>query len=179
MPRKSQSLSVPESMQDKVEAIVALTNAICARHLNKEYAELARRMAATLSRKRPSPLAQGQAKSWAAGILYTLGQVNFLSDKTQTPYMKLADLCKVCGVNQNTASPKAQEIKRLLKIGIFDPTWTLPSQLERNPMAWMITVNGLPVDARYMPREVQEIAYEKGYIPYLPDSAADFSEADD
>ena len=29
-------------------------------------------------------------------------------------------------------------------------------------------VNGLPVDARYLPREIQEAAYEKGIIPYIP-----------
>jgi len=33
----------------------------------------------------------------------------------------------------------------------------------------MLSVNGLMVDVRSMPREVQEIAFEKGYIPYIPD----------
>ncbi len=32
----------------------------------------------------------------------------------------------------------------------------------------MLEVNGLTVDVRYMPREVQEIAYQKGLIPYIP-----------
>jgi hypothetical protein len=32
----------------------------------------------------------------------------------------------------------------------------------------MITVNGYIVDVRSMPRDVQEIAYEKGLIPYIP-----------
>lgn len=36
-------------------------------------------------------------------------------------------------------------------------------------MVWMISVNGLIVDVRRMPREVQEIAYAKGLIPYIPD----------
>jgi hypothetical protein len=29
-------------------------------------------------------------------------------------------------------------------------------------------VNGLTVDARSMPSEIQEIAYQKGLIPYIP-----------
>ncbi len=33
---------------------------------------------------------------------------------------------------------------------------------------WMAEVNGLLVDLRRMPREVQEIAYAKGMIPYIP-----------
>jgi hypothetical protein len=40
--------------------------------------------------------------------------------------------------------------------------------MDENPRAWFIMVNGLIVDARHMPREIQEIAYEKGLIPYIP-----------
>lgn len=36
-------------------------------------------------------------------------------------------------------------------------------------MAWLISVNGFIVDARNLPREVQEIALAKGLIPYNPD----------
>jgi hypothetical protein len=50
----------------------------------------------------------------------------------------------------------------------MDPNWCLPSQMDGNPMAWMVMVNGLIVDVRSMPLEVQRIAYEKGLIPYIP-----------
>jgi len=36
-------------------------------------------------------------------------------------------------------------------------------------MIWTVEVNGFPMDVRYAPREVQEIAFKKGLIPYLPD----------
>jgi hypothetical protein len=45
----------------------------------------------------------------------------------------------------------------------------LPSQIDDNPLVWHIMVDGFIVDARSMPREIQEIAYEKGLIPYVPD----------
>ena len=38
-----------------------------------------------VARKHPSPLVNGQTKLWAAGIFYTLGQVNFLFDKSNHP----------------------------------------------------------------------------------------------
>ena len=38
------------------------------------------------------------------------------------------------------------------------------------PMAWMIMVDGFIIDARKMPREVQEVAYRKGLIPYIPEN---------
>ena len=50
----------------------------------------------------------------------------------------------------------------------MDPTWTVPSLMERNPLVWMAEVNGVLVDLRDMPREVQVIAYEQGLIPYVP-----------
>ena len=35
-------------------------------------------------------------------------------------------------------------------------------------MVWMIEVNGFVVDARHLRREIQEEAYRKGLIPYVP-----------
>ena len=50
----------------------------------------------------------------------------------------------------------------------MDPTWMLQSFLERNPLVWLAEVNGVLVDLRDMPRAVQEIAYAKSMIPYIP-----------
>ena len=36
----------------------------------------------------------------------------------------------------------------------------------------MIQVNGLIADARHLPREIQEEAFRKGLIPYIPDDQA-------
>jgi hypothetical protein len=44
----------------------------------------------------------------------------------------------------------------------------LPSIVDQNPLVWMAEVNGFLVDLREMPREVQEIAFAKGLIPYIP-----------
>ena len=44
----------------------------------------------------------------------------------------------------------------------------LKSFVDQNPLVWMAEVNGMLVDIREMPREVQVIAYEKGMIPYIP-----------
>jgi hypothetical protein len=39
-----------------------------------------------------SPLASGRVPTWACGITYTLGLLNFLFDQTQTPYVRGSDL---------------------------------------------------------------------------------------
>jgi len=155
-------------MRERYEAVTGITDEFCGGYLNEEYAGLSRKMAAALSRKRPSPLECGRDKSWAAGIVYALGRVNFLSDKSREPHMSLAEMCEKIGVSQSNASSKSREIWYRLDLMQLHPDWCLPSMLEENPLAWIVEVNGLPVDVRIMPREVQEEAYRLGLIPYVP-----------
>jgi hypothetical protein len=169
MAKSSASTSVPKSMQVTFDAITSLTDAFCRDHLNEEYGDLAQRMTAALCRKRPSPLTSGQPRTWACGIVYVLGQINFLTDPSTQPYMTTADLCARFGVGQSTASAKARVISQALDTSRLNPEWSLPSLLDQNPLVWMAQVNGVLVDLRDMPREVQEIAFEKGMIPYIPD----------
>lgn len=164
----SKSERVPKPMQETFNAIVALTDTFCREHLNEEYAQLARQATAALCRKRPSPLATGHLKTWACGIVYALGSVNFLFDKSQKPSMRAAELCAGFGVSQSTGSAKAKAVRDVLGMGQMDPQWYRPSKMEDNPLAWMIMVDGFVVDVRQMPRAIQEVAYEKGLIPYLP-----------
>ncbi len=169
MPPKTKSLSVPEAMQARYAEITALTDALCLKKLNEEYAQVCREMTATLARKRPSPLNSGHAKSWACAIAYTVGSVNFLFDKSQTPHLRSDELCAWFGLSKSTGGNKSNQIKQILKIGVMDMQWTLPSRMEKNPMAWTISVNGFIVDARSLPRPLQEEAYRKGLIPYIPE----------
>ncbi len=167
------SESIPNEMRATYDAIVAQIETVCREHLNAEYAALSRQLAAALARKRPSPLARGKPEIWACAIVYTIGRVNFLFDKTQKPHLRADELCKLFGVSVSSGSNKSQVIWKMFDLMQMDPRWTLPSRMDRNPLAWMIQVNGLMMDARYAPREVQEIAFAKGLIPYIPDPPED------
>jgi hypothetical protein len=169
MARISTSEKVPKHMQDTFTAMVALTDNFCKAHLDEEYAHLARQAIAALCRQRPSPLATGHLQTWACGIVYALGFVNFLFDRSQTPSLSAAELCTGFGVSKSTGAAKAKAVREALAMGQMDPRWYRPSKMEDNPLAWMITVNGLIMDARHMPRDIQEVAYEKGLIPSLPE----------
>jgi len=57
----------------------------------------------------------------------------------------------------------------LLGIGPLDPRWCVPSKLVDNPRAWLIEVNGLVVDARDLSRQLQEEAYRRALIPFVPE----------
>jgi hypothetical protein len=63
---------------------------------------------------------------------------------------------------------KVKRIQESLKIDVFDPRWTLASRLADNPRVWQIMINGLVVDVREAPREIQEEAVRRGLIPSLP-----------
>ena len=162
------SEKVPRTLRPRFEAVVELTDRFCAEHLNDEYAQLSRQATAALSRKRPSPLERGRCDTWACGIVYALGRVNFLFDPSQEPYMNATDLCAGFGVGKSTGSAKSKAVRNALDLFQLHPDWCLPSMQGRNPLTWMLTVNGLLVDVRHMPLEVQQIAYEKGLIPYIP-----------
>jgi hypothetical protein len=170
MARVIKSEKVPKPMQAKFEAITAFTDAFCEKHLNDEYALLARQATAALCRKRPSPLATGREATWACGIVYALGFVNFLFDQSQDPYLNATELCEGFGVSKSSGYAKSKSVRDLLRMSQLDPNWCLPSKLDDNPLAWMISVDGYIMDARHLPRHIQEVAYQKGLIPYLPDA---------
>jgi len=170
-PPKARPAPKPPSREEKDEVlhvIVGLIDQFCKEHLNEEYAVLCRKLAEKLGRKRPSPLLQGSPNAWASGIVRAIGGVNFLQDKSQTPYMRSTDIDHNLGTSPSSGAAKLAAIRKMLGMHQLDPNWSLPSRLDDNPMVWMLEVNGFMMDVRQAPREVQEIAFSKGLIPYIP-----------
>lgn len=161
------SLRIPTTMLDRAQAIIQVSDAACQEHLDTEYGRLAQRLIARLARKRPSPLARGDVRIWAAGVIYALGQVNFLFDRTQTPHLTADELAERLGVVKTTMANKAGLINRTLNIAIFEPELTRVAMLEQHPMAWLVQVDGLIVDARDLPADIQDEARRRGLIPDL------------
>jgi hypothetical protein len=155
-------------VRDVLSVIVGMTDEFCRDHLNDEYTDMCRKLAEKLARKRPSPLLRGRPNTWASGVVRTIGWVNFLHDSTQTPHMPLRDIDDYFNISESTGAAKLREMRTMLRIRQLDPHWTLPSRMDDNPLVWMLEVNGFIMDIRDCPREAQEIAFEKGLIPYIP-----------
>jgi hypothetical protein len=166
--RPSKEPSIPAAVRQAYDAIVVLTDSFCREYLTDEYQALCRKLAGVLARKRPSPLVKGKADSWACGIVRVIGWVNFLNDPSQPHHMAMKEIDKRFRVSESNGAARTKAIRDLLKINPLDGEWTLPSRMDQNPMVWMIEVNGLLVDARDIPREVQEQAFRQGLIPYIP-----------
>lgn len=170
MKNSKNSESVPKAMKEKYQEIVELTDSFSKQNLNEEYAQVIRCAVAAMCRKRPSPLASGKIKSWACGITHAIGMANFLFDKSQSPHISASDLYRKFEVGESTGQGKSKLIRDILKMSQLDSNWSLPSRIDSNPLIWMLSVNGMVVDVRGMPREVQVMAFDKGLIPYIPDN---------
>lgn len=167
-PKSDSNLRIPEAVRYEAEEIIRLTGEFCTEHLDGEYGELCRKLVAELARKRPSPLARGDLRIWAGAVIYTIGSVNFLFDRTQRPHMTADQLSQRLGLSKSTLAAKARRIQDLLNIVPFEPRYCRRALLADNPLAWMISVNGLLVDARTMPPDIQAEARRRGLIPDLP-----------
>jgi len=162
------SLKVPAALQPKVTSLLASIDGFCTSHLNGEYRQLIHAAVAALARKRPSPLLGGREPSWCAGLVHAIGSANFLFDKSQTPHCKPTQIYEHFGVSAGTGQAHSKKVRDLLRIAPFSPDWTLPSQLDDSPLAWMVEVDGFILDVRSLPLEVQLEACAKGLIPYVP-----------
>ena len=158
---------IPEGYHKAFRAIYKLADEFCVEHLDEGYRELVREMAVSVCQD-GSPAIRGAAKSWASGIIHALGMVNFLQDPSFEPYMSSSEIAEGFGVSQGTMTGKSKIIRDGLDIGPMDPEWCLPELVANNPMVWMLEVDGIIMDMRHAPRELQEAAYAEGLIPYVP-----------
>ena len=161
-------LKIPKGLRPVADEIVGITDSVCLSVLDEEYADLARRAVAKLARKRPSPLLAGRRATWAAGVVYALGHVNFLSDPASQPCVTADQLSTAFGVAKSTMTSKARQVRDLLRISHFSLEFQRADVAAQNPLAWIIDVNGLAVDARHVPPGIQAEAYRRGLISYVP-----------
>lgn len=161
-------MAIPKKMQATYDEIWSLIEPFCDECLDDDYRELLVHALEKLCRKRPSPLLSGRPKTWAAGIVYAIGQNNWIFDTHQPIHMTADDIASAFGVAKSTASAKAADIRKMLGIDHFKAEWILSSKVEKDPMLWMVSFNGLIVDARDLPLEVQMEAARRGIIPYVP-----------
>lgn len=163
---------VPPHWLARYDEIVALTDAYCAAHLDDEYRDAVREMAGLLCQD-GTPGARGKAAGWAAGLVAAVAWVNYAA-VAQGPLTQEM-IGRAFGVSVGTVGRRLGELRDGLQIVWMDPTWTVPSRLDDNPVIWLREIDGLFQDLRLAPRRVQEQAFQDGLIPWIP---ADLDEPD-
>ncbi len=115
----------------KKEELAALVSAFCKEKLNDEYEQLCLKLIDHLEEEADSPFRRGNLNIWAAAVVYTIGQVNFLSDKSFEPYLPNSAINEYFGTKPGTVSAKANLIREMLDIDYhFDPEYSTAKMQE-------------------------------------------------
>lgn len=155
------------ALRDRYHAIVAVTDAFCEARLTADYAEICRRLAASLCQP-GTPAERGQVASWAAAVVAAVAGVNLLDAHDPDYGLTQADVAAACGVGASTLAAKLRAVREFVELEELSPQWTPHNLLLRNPRVWLLDTDRLPMDARLAPLEVQRQAADHGLIPFVP-----------
>lgn len=125
--------------------LTEMTAAFCRQHADVEYQRLCKKLIDKMARKRSVPFLSGRLEIWAAAIVYALGSINFLFDKSFLPHATPDTLCNAFQVSKRTVAQKAKLIRDLFKLEYFDPEFSTEHMAKNNPFARLRMVNGFLV----------------------------------
>ena len=152
-----------KSTQDKAtvleytEKLIRMTNDFCESYLDEEYKALCEKLIRKMSRKRVVPFLSGKIEIWAAGVVYALGGINFLFDKSSKPYASPDDICNYFGTSKSTTGQRAKTIRDMFKLHYFDSEFSAKELLDKSPYS-NVFLNGIPIPVSSLPPKLQEVA---------------------
>jgi hypothetical protein len=151
---------------EKIETIslelIRLTGEFCEEHLNEEYRQLAEKLILTMKRRRPVLFLRGRANTWAAAVIYALGQINFLFDRSYEPYVAAAEIPSYFGVSQSTVATKAKLIRDTFDLFPWHPEFSTQRLLDNDPYSGKVMIDGFIVPINMLSPELQEELRKRG-----------------
>lgn len=105
---------------ERQEKLIEMLRGFSDEYLDEEYKKLNIRLVEKLGRKHDVPFKRGKLENWAGGIVYTIGQLNFLFDDSFPPHATPDDISSYFGVKKKTAANKARDIRKLLNLKLGD-----------------------------------------------------------
>jgi len=146
-----------EEIKQREQNLTALTGKICDEKLNGEYFQLCKKLIKKMARKRSVPFVRGKLETWAAAVVYAIGSINFLFDKSFKPYMSAGQISEYFGTKNSTVSAKARKILDMFKIHRLNPEFSTSRMNEMNPYNNIVMVDGLIVPLESIPKDLQEL----------------------
>ena len=107
-------------VEEKTQELLEMTGGFCREYLDEDYRQLCEKLIGKMARKRNIPFLSGRMEIWAAAVVYALGSINFLFDKSFKPYTTVDDICSYFGTTKSTTSQKAKLIRDMFKMGYYD-----------------------------------------------------------
>lgn len=143
-------------VEEKRQTLTGMTGDFCREFLDEEYGQLCEKLIRKMSRKRAVPFLSGRMEIWAAAVVYAIGSVNFLFDKSFKPFATAEDICNFFGTSKSTTSQKAKVIRGMFKMGYYDEEFSTEHMRKNNPFSNFVEINGFIVDKRILSDEIQD-----------------------
>ena len=125
-----------EKLKMREDEIAAMAMKFCKEKLDEDYEQLCEKMVRKLRRKRTKPLSTGRLEIWAAAVVYTIGSMNFLFDKSFKPYVPSSEINEYFGTSSSTVAQKARFIRDMLKLSQYwDKDFSTQYMRENNPFS--------------------------------------------
>lgn len=152
----AQRIMTKQKIKQKEEKLLEMTGAFCAQKLDDEYYQLCEKLIKKLGRKTDVPFQRGKLEIWAAAVVYAIGSINFLFDKSFEPYMTADQISIYFGTKNSTVSNKARVIKDLFDMWHFNPEFSTQRMTDSNPFNRMVMVDGFIVSIDTLPDDLQQ-----------------------
>ena len=144
-------------IKEKENQILELVRTFCSQNLDDDYFQLCEKLIKKMGRKREVPFQRGQLEIWAAAVVYAIGSINFLFDKSFEPFMTGEQVCDYFGQKVSTVSSKAKIIKDMFKLRYYDPEFSTQKMSDSNPFNNLIMVDGFIQSINSLPEELQKM----------------------
>ncbi len=149
------------AIRDKTQNLMKIIGDFCDAHLDDEYKQLCEKLIQKMLRKRYVPFIYGKIEIWASAVIYSIGTINFLFDKSFKPYLRADDICNYFGTSKSTTSQKSKLIRDTLKLRYWDDEFSTAFMKENNPFSDLVMINGMIVDIKSLPLHIQKLYMKK------------------
>lgn len=146
-----------KEIKEREKKLLEMTGIFCSQKLDDDYFQLCEKLIKKMGRKRDVPFKRGKLEIWAAAVIYAIGSINFLFDKSFEPYMTAQQISDDFGTKNSTVSNKAGQIREMFKLKMFDNEFSTNQMNETNPFNDLVMVDGLIVPISSIPENLQEL----------------------
>jgi superfamily I DNA and/or RNA helicase len=128
--RLKDDIMTKQEIKQKEKQLLEITGTFCVQKLDDDYLKLCEKLIKKLGRKRDVPFQRGKLEIWAAAVIYAIGSINFLFDKSFEPYISAEQIHEYFGTKHSTVSNKAREIKEMFGLWHFNPEFSTKQMAE-------------------------------------------------
>ena len=130
-----------KEIKAKENQLLMMVESFSEEHINKEYAKICSSLVKKMGRKHEVPFKRGKIEIWASAVIYAIGQINFLFDKSFEPYVTSDEICDYFNTKKSTVADKARKIRDMFNMGHYDEEFSTKHMKDNNPLKDMVVTD--------------------------------------